>query len=157
MPAPSSAVGQTMSRDPIGSPQKNRREKWPLPPTVLCVEDEFDALELLECFLTAEGLSVVIARSAEEALLKVQEHLPDVIVTDYLMPAMTGLELCGRLREWEKTRRIPIIVYTALSLPAHSRLYDRTLLKPTDMVELSTQIRALLPAAPRDTEGGNQP
>ncbi len=150
MPAPSSAVAQPMSHDLTTSPPKKSSGPWasrPSTATILCVEDEPDSLALLEYFLTSEGLSVVIAHNGAEALLRVEEHLPDIIITDYLMPEMTGLQLCSRLREWEKTRRIPIIVYTALSLPAQSQLYDRTLLKPTDLVVLSMQIRSLLSGA----------
>ena len=124
-----------------------RVASWPLRATVLCVEDEPDSLAILEWFLTAEGLTVVTACSAAEALLKVDEHRPDIILTDHLMPGMTGLELCGHLRGFETTRAIPIIVYTALSLPVQSSLYDRTLLKPTDFDVILRQIRSLLPRA----------
>ena len=113
----------------------------------MCVEDEPDSLAILEWFLTAEGLTVVTACSAMEALLKVEEHRPDIILTDNFMPGMTGLELCERLRGFEKTRGIPILIYTALSLPAQSSLYDRTLLKPTEFDVILRQIRSLLARA----------
>ena len=112
--------------------------------TILCVDDEPDALAVLGWFLAAEGLEVVTASNGAEALLRVTEHLPDVVITDYLMPRMNGLELCGRLRGGEKTRRIPIIIYTALHLPADSWLYDRTLLKPAELDVFATEIRSLL-------------
>lgn len=111
---------------------------------ILCVDDEPDSLAVLGWFLAAEGLQVVTACNGAEALLRVAELPPDVVVTDYLMPRMNGLELCGRLRECEKTRRIPIIIYTALCLPADSRLYDRALLKPTELDVFAAEIRSLL-------------
>jgi CheY-like chemotaxis protein len=128
-------------------PGKTSAVRLALPPqkaTILCVDDDPDALAVLAWFLAAEGLEVVTACNGSEALLRVEELLPDIIITDYIMPCMTGLELCDRLRKSEKTRGIPIIVYTALRLPAHSGLYDRTFLKPTDFDVFSVEIRSLL-------------
>lgn len=116
----------------------------PFKATILYVDDEPDALALLGRFLTGVGLRVITACSGAEALRRVEEFLPDVVITDYMMPGMTGLELCGLLRKSDKTRRIPIIVYTAFCLPPHSWLYDRTLLKPTELDVFAAEVRSLL-------------
>ena len=147
MPARPFTIAPRMPRDQADYPGKAGVIGSTLQPrkaTILCVDDEPDALAVLGWFLAAEGLEVVTACNGSEALLRVEEHLPDVVITDYLMPCMTGLELCGRLRGCEKTRRIPIIIYTALCLPADSWLYDRTLLKPTELDVFAAEVRSLL-------------
>lgn len=120
----------------------------PAPPlsaaTILCVDDEPDVVAVLDWFLTREGFGVITASSGAEALLRVQQRLPDFIITDLSMPGMSGLELCRHLRVRHETSRIPIILYTALSLPAVSWLYDRTFIKPTDLDVFVRAIRALL-------------
>ena len=111
---------------------------------ILCVDDDPDTLAVLGWFLTSEGFVVVTAESVSEALLRVQERLPDFIITDCMMPGMSGLDLCRHLREQGATRHIPIIIYSALSLPAESSLYDRALLKPTDLPVFAREIRRLI-------------
>lgn len=112
--------------------------------TILCVDDEPDMLAILAWFLSREGFIVISAENGPEALLRVKQQLPDFLITDHTMPGMTGLELCKRLRAHPDTRHIPIILYTALSLPAHSELYDRLFLKPTDLDILAREIRTML-------------
>jgi CheY-like chemotaxis protein len=114
--------------------------------TILCVDDDPGVLEALELFLMSEDFAVITARNGAEALLRVQEQWPDLIITDYRMPGMTGLELCKRLRVSRVMRRIPIILHTAVSFPADSPLYDRTVAKPVDLHALAIQIRVLLAA-----------
>ena len=120
------------------------RSDLPVAGTILCVDDEPDVVAILDWFLTREGFGVITADSGEEALLQLRQRLPDFIITDQSMPGISGLELCRQLRERRETCRIPIILYTALSLPAVSGLYDRTFLKPTDLDVLASTIRALL-------------
>ena len=104
-------------------------------------------MAILDLFLTREGFSVITAGSGAEALMRVQQRLPDFIITDNMMPGMSGLELCRRLRMREDARHIPIILYTALRLPAVSWLYDRMLVKPTDLDVFVSTIRSLLARA----------
>jgi two-component system, OmpR family, phosphate regulon response regulator PhoB len=122
--------------DAVGSATRSSRA------AILCVDDEPDALAVLGWFLTGEGFRAITACSGAEALLRMQQQLP--IITDYMMPGMTGLELCRRLRVCEETRHTPIILHTALRLPPVSWLYDWTLIKPTDLDVFATEIRALL-------------
>ena len=93
-----------------------------------------------------EGFEVITAPNGSEALLRVQARWPDLIITDYTMPGMTGLELCKRLRASRVMRLIPIILYTGVSLPADSRLYDRIVAKPADFRAFALEIRVLLTA-----------
>jgi CheY-like chemotaxis protein len=113
-------------------------------PSILCVDDEPDALRVLDWFLTSDGFVVRTAASGDDALLQVKEQLPDLVITDYSMPGMTGLQLCKSLRAQVATRHIPIILYSAFHLPPDSCFYDRTLLKPTDVAVVGSAIRALL-------------
>lgn len=115
--------------------------------TILCVDDEPDVLSVLEWFLSCEGFLVTTAASAAEGLACVRERLPDFIITDQTMPGMSGLEFCRHLRLRNETRNVPIILYTAVSLPTVSWLYDRTLLKPTDLDVLVVAVRTLLAGA----------
>lgn len=115
---------------------------------ILCVDDDPDGLRALELFLRNEGFEVITARNGPEALLRVQERRPDLIITDYTMPGMTGLDLCKRLRASRVMRLIPIILYTGVSLPADSRLYDDIVAKPADFRAFAIQIRVLLAACP---------
>jgi CheY-like chemotaxis protein len=110
------------------------------------VDDDPDGLEALELFLMSEGFEVITARNGTEALLRVQQQWPALIITDYTMPGMTGLDLCKRLRASRAMRFIPIILYTGVSLPADRRLYDCIVTKPADLYELAIQIRLLLTA-----------
>jgi len=114
--------------------------------SILCVDDDPDGLEALELFLMSEGFEVITARNGVEALLRVQAQWPDLVITDYTMPGMTGLDLCKRLRASRVMRRIPIILYTGVSLPADRRLYDRVVTKPADLDAFAIQIRVLLAA-----------
>jgi CheY-like chemotaxis protein len=110
------------------------------------VDDDPDGLGALELFLMSEGFEVITARNGSEALLRVREQWPDLIITDYTMPGMTGLDLCKRLRASRVMRLIPIILYTGVSLPPDSRLYDRIVAKPADLGAFAIQIRMLLAA-----------
>jgi CheY-like chemotaxis protein len=116
--------------------------------SILCVDDDPDGLGALELFLMNEGFEVITARNGPDALLRVQERCPDLIITDYTMPGMTGLDLCKRLRASRVMRLIPIILYTGVSLPADSQLYDRIVAKPADLRAFAIQIRVLLAAGP---------
>lgn len=116
-------------------------------PLILAVDDEPDALKILEWFLSREGFQMILASSGAEALRGIEHRLPDLIITDYKMPDMTGLALCQSLRQRQTTRRIPIILHTATqtpALPTYSRLYDLVVTKPSDFPALVSEVRRLL-------------
>lgn len=83
------------------------------PPTILLADDEYAALEVLEFLLRAEGYDVVTASDGREALSVAASRTVDLVVTDYKMPGMNGLELCARLQADPKLSRIPILLTSA--------------------------------------------
>ncbi len=78
--------------------------------TILIVEDTLSELELMSHYLRESGYNVINALGAKEALNKVIESKPDVIVTDVVMPGMSGFELCRRLKTNPSTEKIPIVI-----------------------------------------------
>jgi two-component system, OmpR family, phosphate regulon response regulator PhoB len=82
-------------------------------PLVLIVEDEAPLVTLLRYNLEREGFAVAEASDGEEALLRVAEEKPDAILLDLMLPLVSGLEICRRLRRMPATRSLPIIMLTA--------------------------------------------
>jgi two-component system, chemotaxis family, response regulator PixH len=83
--------------------------------TVLVVEDTLSEMELLSHYLREGGYTVVGALSAKEALSKAIELKPDVIITDVVMPGMSGFELCRSLKKQPETAKVPVIICTSKS------------------------------------------
>jgi two-component system phosphate regulon response regulator PhoB len=119
------------------------------PPTVLVVEDEPAQREVLAYNLEAEGFEVTRAGNGEEALMLVEEAPPDVIVLDWMLPTVSGIEVCRRLKSRPETRALPIIM-----LSARAEEVDRVrgletgaddyVVKPYSVVELMARVRAQL-------------
>ncbi len=80
---------------------------------ILVVDDMPAELELTCQYLTIAGHTTVTASNGEEALHQARENRPDVIVTDWMMPVMGGLELCRHLKKQSETANIPIVACTA--------------------------------------------
>lgn len=78
--------------------------------TILIVEDSLSELELMSHYLVESGYNVIQATGAKEALEKAQSQNPDVIVTDVVMPGMSGFELCRSLKRNPVTQRVPIVI-----------------------------------------------
>ena len=116
---------------------------------ILIVDDNVDAVELLEKRLRSEGYNTAEAYDGEEGLKKVVEYNPDLIILDVMMPRLDGYEVCKRLKIDENTRYIPILMLTAKS-DVESKVKgldigaDDYLPKPFDYKELSARIRSLL-------------
>lgn len=118
-------------------------------PTVLVVEDEPAQREVLAYNLEAEGFNVSKAENGEEALMLVDEVSPDIIVLDWMLPNVSGIEVCRRLKTRAETRGVPIIM-----LSARSEEVDRVrgletgaddyVVKPYSVVELMARVRAQL-------------
>jgi two-component system phosphate regulon response regulator PhoB len=118
-------------------------------PTVLLVEDEPAQREVLGYNLEADGFRVLTAGNGEEALMMVAEAPPDIIVLDWMMPNVSGIEVCRQLKTRSETRGIPIIM-----LSARSEEVDRVrgletgaddyVVKPYSLVELMARVRAQL-------------
>jgi len=83
--------------------------------SILIVDDIDDNLEILGNLLTFDGYEVQTARDGEEALKRVQDSRPDLILMDVLMPGMNGFELCERLKSKESTKDIPVIFVSSMS------------------------------------------
>jgi CheY-like chemotaxis protein len=87
-----------------------------IPPcTILIVDDNLQNLELLEAYLELPGVQTVRAVNGEEALRRVAERKPDLLLLDVMMPRMSGFEVCKKLKSDPATAGIPIITVTALS------------------------------------------
>jgi len=80
---------------------------------LLIVDDEPNLLRALEAYLSSEGFEVTTARSGSEALVKVAQVIPDLIVSDIRMPGMSGYELAQHLRDSARTALVPIVFLTA--------------------------------------------
>lgn len=78
--------------------------------TVLVVEDTLSELELISIYLRESGYNVIIATNAREALNKALKQKPDAVVTDVVMPGMSGFELCRKLKNNPATEQLPIII-----------------------------------------------
>ena len=120
-----------------------------MPAHILLVEDEEPLLRLLRYNLEAEGYAVDTASQGDEAVLKIDENQPDLVVLDWMMPGVSGLELCRQLRARRETAQLPIIMLTARGEEAQrvrglSTGADDYIVKPFSMPELVARIRALL-------------
>ena len=80
--------------------------------TVLVVDDMKTQLDLMNTYLNEAGYKVFTASDGEEALNKVSEHQPDLIITDLVMPEMSGLEFCRKLKKDSATADIPVIAWS---------------------------------------------
>ncbi len=81
--------------------------------TILVVDDTPSELALITNFLKEGGFSVVVATDAKEALTKAADHKPDAVITDVVMPGMSGFELCRTLKKNDETKNTPIVVCTS--------------------------------------------
>ena len=120
-----------------------------MPATILIVEDETDLSELMRYNLEAEGFRVVGAESGDEAVERIRDGVPDLILLDWMLPGLSGIELCRRWRSREETTRTPIIMITARGeeeerVRGLATGADDYVVKPFSMPELIARIQALL-------------
>ncbi len=119
---------------------------------ILIVEDNYATARALMFLLTRAGYACRMARDGLEALEKIEEEKPDLIVLDLGMPRMDGLELCRRLRREKRYRDLYVIVLTALGddadiTRAHEAGADECLGKPLDPPKLLKRVDEALRAA----------
>jgi two-component system cell cycle response regulator len=117
--------------------------------TVLIVDDNAQNVELLQAFLESLPVKIVTAVDGIDALAKVTEHHPDLILLDVMMPRMSGFQVCQKLKSDPKTRDILILMVTALhELGDIERASecgtDDFVSKPVNKVELQTRVKLLL-------------
>ena len=118
-------------------------------PFILVVEDEEALSTLLQYNLEKDGYQVAVGRDGEEGLMLVDERMPDMIVLDWMLPKVSGIEVCRRLRSRSETRNIPILMLTARGEESDrvrglDTGADDYVTKPFSMSELSARIRAVL-------------
>ena len=126
---------------------------------ILIVEDEQDILQLVKHYLEKEGFRPVTAMSGLEALKKVKEDKPDLVVLDLMLPEMDGLEVCKRLRSVPDTAMLPILMLTAKAEESDTIVglelgADDYVTKPFSPKALVARVKALLRRVERDPSTG---
>jgi two-component system cell cycle response regulator len=116
---------------------------------VLVVDDILSNVKLLEAKLSAEYFEVATAYGGLEALAKIEEHEPDIVLLDVMMPGMDGFEVCRRIKQTPITAHLPVVMVTALDQPADRVTgleagADDFLTKPVDDAALFARVRSLV-------------
>src|SRR5262245_20874852 len=129
-------------------------------PLVLIVEDEAALVTMLRYNLEKEGFAVCEASDGEEALVQIAERKPDIVLLDWMLPLVSGIEVCRQIRRAPQTRSLPVVMLTARGeegdrvrgLDAGA---DDYVTKPFSLRELSARLRAVIrraqPAAAQET------
>jgi two-component system phosphate regulon response regulator PhoB len=125
-------------------------------PKILVVEDEEPLCVLLRYNLEAEGYQVETIQRGDEAEIRLRENVPDLLVLDWMLPGISGIELCRRLRIRPETERLPIIMLTARGEESDrvrglATGADDYLVKPFSTPEFVARVRALLRRARPET------
>lgn len=115
-------------------------------PTILLVEDEPAQRAVLAYNLKSEGFDVIEAEDGEEALVMAQESLPDLVLLDWMLPHVSGLEVCRRLKSGKATRALPVIMLSARSeeldkVRGLETGADDYMVKPYSVAELMARVR----------------
>jgi two-component system phosphate regulon response regulator PhoB len=118
-------------------------------PLVLVVEDEMPLTTLLRYNLEKEGYRVTEARDGEEAMIMADEETPDLVLLDWMLPKISGIEVCRRLRGRAESRNMPVIMLTARGeegdrIRGLDTGADDYITKPFSMTELLARVRAVL-------------
>ncbi|MCB1464987.1 MAG: phosphate regulon transcriptional regulator PhoB [Nitratireductor sp.] len=127
--------------------------KWPgrssVNPRIMVVEDEEPLAILLRYNLEAEGYEVETVDRGDDAELRLYEQVPDLLVLDWMLPGLSGIELCRRLRLRPETERLPVIMLTARGEESErvrglTTGADDYVVKPFSVPELMARIKAML-------------
>ena len=124
-------------------------------PLVLIVEDETPLVTMLRYNLEREGFAVDEASDGEEALLRIAEHRPDAVLLDWMLPLVSGLEVCRQIRRAPATRSLPVIMLTARGeesdrIRGLDSGADDYVVKPFSPSELVARLRAVIRRAQPD-------
>lgn len=124
---------------------------------VLIVEDEPSLVELLSYNLQSAGFRTMVETEGEGAIAAIGEHAPDIIVLDWMIPNLSGIDVCRRVRAMPENRTIPIIMLTARSEETDKVLgleagADDYMVKPFSPKELVARLRAILRRSRPDME-----
>ena len=117
--------------------------------TILIADDEPNQLELLSYNLEQAGFAVLQAMHGQDALQKIEDHRPDLVILDWMMPHLSGIELCRTLRSRADTKLLPVIILSARGEEGDRTLgldtgADDYMSKPFSPSELVSRVKALL-------------
>lgn len=120
-----------------------------MPAKVLIVEDEDSLVTLLSYNLQSEGYSVVHTPSGSDAMLMMQEERPDIVILDWMLPGLAGIEICRQIRARPETKALPVIMLTARGeegdrIRGLQTGADDYVVKPFSVSELVARVKALL-------------
>jgi two-component system phosphate regulon response regulator PhoB len=120
-----------------------------MPAKVLIVEDEDSLVTLLSYNLQAEGYGVVHTPSGSEAMMLIQEERPDLVILDWMLPGVAGIEICRQIRVRPETKALPVIMLTARGeegdrIRGLQTGADDYVVKPFSVSELVARVKALL-------------
>jgi CheY-like chemotaxis protein len=135
----SCAIGARTARMPELPAQLTR-------PLILLVEDERVIRKVMEILFEDEGYQVVLAKNGREALALLADIVPDVIITDYMMPELDGVGLLRAVRDDNRIRGLPVLLMSsvpAAEVPCHE-LADQTFLKGGELASLLDIVAALV-------------
>jgi len=118
-------------------------------PNLLVVEDDDALATLLQYNLEKEGYRVRLCADGEEALIIIDETQPDLVVLDWMLPTVSGIEVCRRLRQRNETHNLPIVILTARGeesdrIRGLDTGADDYVVKPFSMTEFCARVRAVL-------------
>jgi two-component system, OmpR family, phosphate regulon response regulator PhoB len=118
-------------------------------PLVLIVEDEAPLVTLLRYNLEKEGFQVCEAGDGEEALVQIAERKPDIVLLDWMLPLVSGIEVCRQIRRSPQTRALPVIMLTARGeevdrVRGLNSGADDYIAKPFSLRELTARLRAVI-------------
>ena len=124
---------------------------------MLIVDDEPDLVRVLEFSLQQAGFETASASGGEEALAKVRQHVPDLVLLDLMLPDLPGTEVCRQLRQSPRTQHVPVIMLTARGdevdrVVGFELGADDFVTKPFSVRELLLRIKAILRRGPGDKE-----
>jgi two-component system phosphate regulon response regulator PhoB len=137
----------------------------PVRQRILIVDDEKDIVQVLDFALKQAGFDTVIAPDAAQALLRVRETQPDLVILDLMLPDMSGTEVCRQLKSSARTQALPVIMLTARGEEVDRVVgfelgADDYITKPFSVREVVLRVRAILrrnvpgePTGPRETVG----
>lgn len=118
-------------------------------PLILLIDDEAHILHVVKLKLVGAGYEVITAEDGQEGLDMALEHRPDLVITDFQMPFLSGLELCIRLKQHRATERTPALMLTARGFRIGDESMDQTnivgvISKPFSPREILSQVRQLV-------------
>ncbi len=135
----------------------NARAVWPLSPgefnlapsKILIADDNVQNCELLDAYLSDEGYEMSVAYDGVQAMKRVDEMQPDLVLLDIMMPKLSGYEVCQWMKSSPRTKDIPVLMVTALNEQGDIEKAVRAgcddfLTKPVNSLELKTRVKSLL-------------